>query len=131
MAPGHRNGHDGEVDRSDVAAWIDRYVEAWGSNAPDQIGALFTDDARYFTAPHREPWTGRDAIVREWLGRKDEPGDWGFRYEVLGVDGSVGFVRGWTTYHADDPDYSNLWVIRLAGDGRCDEFIEWWMPVEA
>jgi hypothetical protein len=118
------------VDRSDVAAWVDRYIEAWGTNDPGQIGALFTDDARYYTAPHREPWTGRDTIVREWLGRKDEPGDWGFRYEVLGVDGSLGFVRGWTTYHTDDPDYANLWTIRLEPDGRCSEYTEWWMEVE-
>jgi hypothetical protein len=118
------------VDRSDVAAWVDRYIEAWGTNDPGQIGALFTDDARYYTAPHREPWTGRDTIVREWLGRKDEPGDWEFRYEVLGVDGSLGFVRGWTTYHTDDPDYANLWTIRLEPDGRCSEYTEWWMEVE-
>lgn len=118
------------VDRSDVAAWVARYVEAWGSNAPDQIGALFTDDAHYFTAPYREPWTGREAIVREWLDRKDQPGDWSFRYEVLGVDGSVGFVRGWTTYHTEESDYSNLWVIRLDEGERCTEFIEWWMDVD-
>ena len=24
-------------------------------------------------------------------------------------------------------EYSNLWVIRLDGDGRCSEFTEWWM----
>ena len=131
LASHPRTGHDGAVERSDVAAWVDRYVEAWGSNAPDEIGALFTDDARYYTAPHREPWTGREAIVREWLGRKDEPGEWGFRYEVLGVDGSTGFVRGWTTALKDDPpECSNLWVIRLDEDGRCTEFIEWWMGVD-
>lgn len=118
------------VDRSDVAAWVDRYIEAWGTNDPEQIGALFTDDAAYYTAPHREPWTGRDTIVREWLGRKDEPGDWDFRYEVLGVDGSLGFVRGWTTYHTDDPDYANLWTIRLEPDGRASEFVEWFMEVD-
>jgi SnoaL-like protein len=129
LASGCRSGHDGEVDRSDVAAWVDRYVEAWGSNAPDQIGALFSDDARYYTAPHRQAWTGREAIVREWLNRKDQPGEWSFRYEVLGVDGSVGFVRGWTTHHTDGPA-SNLWVIRLDEDGRCTEFIEWWMGVD-
>jgi ketosteroid isomerase-like protein len=117
------------VDRSEVAAWVDRYVEAWRSNDPQQIGGLFTDDASYFTAPHREPWAGRQGIVDGWLDRKDEPDDWTFRYEVLGVDGPTGFVRGWTTYRTDS-DYANLWVIRLDDQGRAREFIEWWMEVE-
>ena len=115
------------MERADVEQWVEAYERAWASNDPDEIGALFTDDARYFTAPDREPWTGRDTIVREWLDRKDEPGDYTFRSEVLGIDGDLAFVRGWTSYVKEGLDYSNLWVIRLAGDGRASEFIEWWM----
>jgi uncharacterized protein (TIGR02246 family) len=119
------------VDRSEVERWVEGYVRAWTTNDPDGIGRLFADDARYFTAPFREPWVGRDAIVAEWIDRKDEPGAWEFRSEVLGVDGDVAFVRGWTHYAAtaDEPetDYSNLWVIRMGPDGRASEFIEWWM----
>lgn len=117
------------VDRADVEGWIRRYVQAWETNQPDDIGELFTDDARYYTAPHREPWSGRQAIVEGWLDRKDEPGDWRFRSEVLGVEGDLAFVRGWTTYQ-NDPDYSNLWVIRLTDEGQASEFIEWWMEVK-
>jgi hypothetical protein len=119
------------VDRGHVEGWVERYVRAWGSNDPGEIGDLFTEDSRYYTAPYREPWSGREAIVEGWLDRKDEPGQWDFRYEVLGVSGDLAFVRGWTTYPTDDPPgYSNLWVIRLEPDGRCSEFIEWWMGVE-
>ena len=112
--------------------WVDGYVRAWNSNDPDEIAALFTEDASYFTEPHATPWVGREEIVREWLGRKDEPSDHTFRYEPLAVDGDLGFVRGWTTY-ADDPpkEYGNLWVIRLAPDGRASEFTEWWVRVRA
>jgi hypothetical protein len=117
--------------REEAAAWVERYVQAWGSNDPDDIRALFTADARYYTAPEQEPWVGAEGIARGWLDRKDEPGKWGFRYEVLGVDGDLAFVRGWTTYPDDDPPlYTNLWVIRLSDDGRASEFIEWWMGVE-
>jgi ketosteroid isomerase-like protein len=115
------------MERADVERWVEAYERAWASNDPEEIGALFTDDARYYTAPFREPRTGRDGIVREWLERKDEPGDYTFRSEVLGIDGDVAFVRGWTSYPKDGEDYSNLWVIRLATDGRASEFIEWWM----
>lgn len=119
------------MDRSDVDSWIDGYVRAWGTNDPEDIGAMFTDDARYYTAPYREPWAGRTTIVAEWIARKDQPGAWEFRYEVLGIDGELAFVRGWTRYaaSAEEPEaeYSNLWVIRLTEDGKCSEFIEWWM----
>ena len=30
--------------------WVAQYVAAWESNDPEQIGALFTDDAVYLTA---------------------------------------------------------------------------------
>jgi ketosteroid isomerase-like protein len=118
------------MDREAVERWIQGYMKAWGSNDPDDIGRLFTDDARYYTAPHRVPWQGRDGIVEGWLERKDEPGDWSFRYEIIGIAGDMAFVRGWTGYR-DDTDYSNLWVIRLHGQGRCSEFTEWWMAIES
>ncbi len=115
------------MSNSAVAAWVDRYIAAWNSNDPQDIGRLFTADATYYTAPYREPWRGRDEIVREWIARKDEPQTFSFRYEVL-VDGNdPGIVRGWTHYINPLRDYSNLWSIRLDGDGNCSEFIEWWM----
>ena len=85
------------VDR--FAAWVERYLVAWDSNDPDDIAALFSEDALYFTLPMREPWRGRKTIVREWLDRKDESGDWWtFKYEVIARDGDLGIVRGVTEY---------------------------------
>ena len=115
------------MEQAEVERWMDGYVRAWASNDPAEIGALFTEDARYYTAPFREPWTGRQGIVEEWLDRKDEPGTWEFHHEVMAIADRIGFVRGWTAY--PDVRYSNLWVIRMAGDGsrQCEEFTEWWM----
>lgn len=115
------------MDAAALERWVAGYVGAWESNDPAAIAALFTEDAVYFTAPFREPWRGREAIVAGWLERKDEPGGWSFRSEVLAVAGDLAFVRGWTRYSDPAREYSNLWVIRLAGDGRCAEFTEWWM----
>ncbi len=111
-----------------IEDWVRRYIDAWASNDSGEIGELFTDDARYFTAPYRQPWTGREGIIDGWLGRKDEQDEWRFSWEVLAVDGDLGFVKGVTTY--DDGDYSNLWAIRMADDARASEFTEWWMEVE-
>lgn len=118
------------MDTGDVHRWVERYIRAWGSNDPADIGGLFTDEAVYCTAPFREPWRGRGTIVDGWLDIKDEPGDYTFRFEVLAVAGDLAFVRGWTRYKEPAHDYSNLWVIRFAEDGRCAEFTEWWMEHE-
>ncbi|HZA60411.1 MAG TPA: nuclear transport factor 2 family protein [Actinomycetota bacterium] len=107
--------------------WMAGYVRAWGSNDRDDIAALFTEDARYWTAPHREPWTPREAIVEGWLGRREEPDEWTFRWEPVAETGDLAFVRGWTDYPKEGKRYSNLWVIRFAPDGRAAEFTEWWM----
>ena len=117
------------MQREDVDRWVRAYVRAWESNARDDIGALFSEESEYLTAPYREPWSGQEAIVEGWLDRKDERGDWTFEWEILGVDGRRGFVQGTTTYRSQG-DYSNLWVIDLEDDGRASRFVEWWMEVE-
>jgi uncharacterized protein (TIGR02246 family) len=114
------------MDESGVTSWIERYQRAWETNDPAAIGEVFAEDARYYPTPDEEPWRGRAGIVASWLERKDEPGTWAFRYQILAVAGDLAFVRGWTHYD-DPPDFSNLWVIRFDADGRCVEFTEWWM----
>ena len=107
--------------------WIAGYERAWSSNDPDEIGALFTDDALYYTTPFRVPWRGRAEIVAGWLDRKDEQGKWSFTWQPLVDAGELSIITGITTY-ADPPQvYSNLWEIRFGSDGRCTEFTEWWM----
>ncbi|OLB77766.1 MAG: hypothetical protein AUI14_15185 [Actinobacteria bacterium 13_2_20CM_2_71_6] len=113
------------TDLNGVTAWIDGYVRAWNSNDPAEIGALFTPDAEYFTAPFRPPWRGREQIVEGWLDRQDEPGETTFEWQPVTVTGEVAVIQGVTRY--PDQTFSNLWVIRLDAGGRCDEFTEWWM----
>ncbi|WP_426517717.1 nuclear transport factor 2 family protein [Diaminobutyricibacter sp. McL0618] len=109
-----------------TATWIEGYRRAWESNDPDDIRALFTENAQYRTEPFADPWIGHLEIVEGWLDAQDEPGAADFAWRVLGHDGSLAFVEGVTEYHAG-ATYSNLWVIRLEPDGRASEFTEWWM----
>lgn len=115
---------------STVANWLEAYRRAWTSNDPDDIRALFTADAEYYTAPFRPPWRGREEIVDGWLGRRDQPGDWTFRSEILLESPDLSVVRGWTTYRDPERAYSNLWLLRMASDGRCRQFTEWFMLEE-
>jgi uncharacterized protein (TIGR02246 family) len=115
------------VNRSEISSWVDRYVHAWNNNDPGEIAGLFTEDAVYLTGPLDAPWTGRDQIVEEWLRIKDEPGTTSFTYDVIAVDGDLGVVQGRATYVEPPLEYGNLWLVRLAPDGRCNHFTEYWM----
>jgi ketosteroid isomerase-like protein len=108
-----------------LETWIEGYVRAWNSNDPAAIGALFAEDASYFTEPYRPPAQGRDAIVAWWLENRDEPGETSFTWQPLVVTDDLAVVTGTTTY--PDHVFSNLWVIRLTPEGTCREFTEWWM----
>lgn len=107
--------------------WVAGYLRAWRSNDPADIGALFTDDAVYLTAPDAEPRRGREAIVAGWVDDADAAGSWSFEWHVVHEASGIAIVQGRTDYPAER-DYLNLWVIRFAPDGRASEFTEWYMP---
>ena len=66
--------------------------------------------------------------MEHWLAARDEPDEWTFEWKLLGVDGGRAFVQGLTSYCRNRPNYDNLWVVQLAGDGRASAFTEWFMP---
>ena len=110
-----------------VDTWLAGYRAAWRSNDPDDIRALFTEDATYAGSPlDTEPWIGREAIVSGWLEDRDEPGTWTFEGAPLPYADGIGFVQGRTDY-SDGRVYANLWVIGFAEDGRAHSFVEWYM----
>jgi len=119
------------MTRADFEQWLERYRGAWTTDDPQQIGALFTEDATYSPWPFSKPWEGREAIVGKWVERGDSKDPWRFDSELVAVEGDTGVVKGLTTYpaHDDQPEdaYSNIWVIRLEPDGRARSFAEWWI----
>jgi SnoaL-like domain len=114
-------------ERTDkLTRWMEGYLRAWSSNAPDDIRAIFTEDARYLNDPWGDPVQGHDAIVEDWTTRGDEQGTWEFSWSPVAVTDDVAVVQGETRY-ASGTNYSNLWIIRLDPDGRAREFTEYWM----
>lgn len=130
MRSGAAGAYNSDMDQSQMdrrlADWIAGYRRAWESNDVDDIRALFTEDAEYYTEPYARPWHGQDDIVGGWLDARDEPGDFTFQWAPLVVTPDLAAVQATTVYIAERT-YSNLWIIRFAPDGRASEFTEWWM----
>ena len=87
-----------DVQARRVQAWVDGYVRAWNSNDPADIRALFAQDAAYYTEPYSRPWRDQDEIVRQWLDRKDEPGQAQFTWHPLAVTSEVAVIQGEVAY---------------------------------
>lgn len=119
------------MDLGQLQEWTDRYVEAWTNNDREAIGALFSEDAVYYTHPFRDPWKGREAIVEQWSGEPDAPDSWRAEYRALAATEGVGVIRGHTEYLADDGsverEYANVFVAEFDSTGRCKEFAEFFM----
>jgi nuclear transport factor 2 (NTF2) superfamily protein len=114
------------MTRDDVAAWLDRYVDAWRTYDPALIGALFTADAEYRYRPSDEPISGRDAIVASWLEDRDEPDAWIAQYEPWAIDGDRAVATGTTRYAeaGGSRSFSNVFLLEFDADGACRAFTE-------
>ena len=115
------------MTRSEVQAWLDRYVDAWRSYDADAIGELFSADATYAYHPYDDPpLQGRDAIVADWRGDPDAPGSWEAHYEVSLIDGDRAIATGETRY-TNGRTFSNLFELRFDDAGRCASYVEWFI----
>jgi SnoaL-like domain len=115
-----------DVTREQVQAWLLAYVDAWRTYEASAIGELFSADASYAYHPYDEPERGREAIVASWLAEPDEARSWEASYAPLLVDGDRAVAAGETLY-TDGRRFSNLFVLRFDAEGRCAEFVEWFL----
>jgi len=128
------------MDHEAARDWLDRYVQAWISYHPDEILALFSEDAAYRYHPYDDPIVGRDAVLASWLGEdasgdastRDEAGTYEAEYSPVAVDGDTVVAIG-TSRYRDLPDgpvvrtYDNCFIMRFDAEGRCREFTEYYL----
>lgn len=126
------------MDQAAAQAWLDRYVAAWLTYDPVEIGALFSEDVTYRYSAYSEPTMGRAAVVSSWLGEsgdgssRDAEGTYTGAYAPVAIDGQVVVAIGTSTYlkepgGAVDREYANCFVIRFDPDGLCRDFTEYYM----
>jgi len=119
------------MGRDALTRWVDAYERAWRAPGVEALDALFTEDATYATAPFQNPFVGLPAIRGMWATGRDPGEEFAMSSEVVAVEGDVGVVRVWVHYTApQDQVFRDLWIVRLAADGRCAAFEEWpfWPP---
>ncbi len=117
--------------KANVQTWLDAYVEGWRTYDRDAIADLFNADASYAYHPYdAEPLRGRDAIVASWLEERDDPRSWEAEYRPLLLAGNRAVATGQTRY-TEGRVYSNLYVLHFDDDGRCAEFVEWFIEQPA
>lgn len=110
---------------------MDAYERAWREPGVEALDRLFTEDATYRTAPFESPHGGLPAIRQMWEAGRSPGEQFAMSSEIVAVEGDVGVVRVWVHYTLPrDRVYCDLWVVRLAPDGRCASFEEWpfWPP---
>jgi hypothetical protein len=115
------------TDRAMVSRWLRGYEAAWRAPGTEGLAALFSAAATYLQSPYEQPITGLDSIKRIWEEAREGPEEvFTLATDILAVEGPTAVVRAEVCY--GDPlrqEYRDLWVIRLADDGRCTWFEEW------
>ncbi len=127
------------MTHDDVQRWLERYVDAWMTYDPDEIGGLFAENAEYRYQPWADPVVGREAIVKSWLepegnaSSRDAAGTYQAHYDAWTVEGDRATALGESRYTNPDGSlralYYNLWALRFDGDGKCVEFVEYFMEL--
>ena len=120
------------MDHTAVQQWLDNYIQAWMTYEPQQISDLFSADANYYFGPYHEPVQGREAIVANWLENRDAPGTYAAQYRPLAVEGNTAIANGRSIYYQSDSktvlrEFNNIFLLRFDDDGRCKEFMDWYM----
>jgi ketosteroid isomerase-like protein len=119
------------MDRQEFDDWLRRYFEAWVSNDPDEVGAVFAEDAVYHVDPFSGPrMRGRREIVERWTSEPDAQQDVRWSYEPLALAGDRGIAQ-WRVSFAPGgaadrrTEVDRILVITFDAEGRCTEHREW------
>jgi SnoaL-like domain len=114
------------MDRSEVVQWVSAYEQAWRTPGTNSLRRLFTPDVSYLPSPWARPIRGFDELAPFWEAGRDGPDEpFSMSSEIIAVDGDTAVVRVAVDYAATGERWRDLWLLRLADDGRCTAFEEW------
>lgn len=115
------------MDAATFRVWLERYFAAWASNDPDEVAALFAEDAIYRYGPFRDDAArGRDEIVRRWVDGGVPPG-LSARFEPLAIEEERGVARWRVAFDRGSRrvELDGILVLDFDAEGRCTLHREW------
>jgi ketosteroid isomerase-like protein len=105
-------------------AWVRDYEGAWRAADIAAVPRLFTEDVRYRRSPYEPAEVGHDALRAFWA--EDAGHEFTVEAQPVAVEAHVAVVRLLVRYTApEQQEYSDLWLLRFAADGRVADFEEW------
>jgi hypothetical protein len=112
--------------------WVERYFQAWQSNNPDDIAALFSEQAVYEYGPFSTPSYGREAIVASWIANPDAQEDVRYTCEAVAVQGNTGVAHWHVSYRTAGEaqtrtEMDGILLLEFDQDLRCSLHREWYM----
>ena len=110
-----------------VADWISAYEQAWRAPGNSGLADIFSTDATYLQGPYDDPVAGLPAIGQMWELERTGPDEvFDMTSDIVAVDGNTAVARVEVHYGAPlNQQWRDVWIMRFADDGRCDQFEEW------
>jgi ketosteroid isomerase-like protein len=120
------------VGREDAAAFVEGYGRTWERWDVSGFVALFSDDVVYVAHATQETVVGRTALASYLRKEEAEQGEVGVRMGSPVIDGDRVAAEFWVTGTRGGEAWTaaGCFVARLAPDGRCGLFREYWFDIE-
>jgi hypothetical protein len=120
------------VTREMAVAFVDGYGRTWESWDVPRFVSLFSDDVVYVAHATRETVVGRTALASYLQKEAAEQGQVSVRMGNPVIDGDHVAAEFWVTATSagEDATIAGCFIARLASDGRCSFFREYWFDVE-
>lgn len=121
------------TDRGDLERWLRDYRRAWERADPDAAAALFSEDARFRSAPLRPVHRGPDGIRDYWAGATSDQAETEVRWGGPVIEGSRVAVEWWANLVLMDgmeSTVAGVLVLTFDGEGQCADLREYWNQAE-
>lgn len=106
-----------------MLSWVAAYETAWRNRDAQAVPKLFTPNIEYRRSPYTEPVTGHVDVEDLWT---EDDETFTMTAEPVAVEGVDAVVRVVVRYGTPvRQEYTDLWVLRFAPDGRVASFEEW------
>ena len=119
------------IGRESAVAFVESYARTWESWDVAGFVDLFSDEVVYVAHATEEAVVGRQALATYIRKEADEQGEATVRMGTPVIDGSRVAAEFWVTRTNDGEDWTTVggFIARLAPDGRCAFFREYWFDV--